>query len=56
LDKLAEEVTNKLDKNDVNAYSGINIEEAREFLKNEDQYDKQLFRDRVKRMHKVNFR
>ena len=50
MDKLAEEITNK-DK-DKNEPSGINIEEARERLRNEDQYDKQLYREKVKQMHK----
>lgn len=33
--------------------SGIDIEEAKRMLKNEDQYDKQLYRERIKRMHRV---
>ena len=48
-DELANELTDK--KNDT-GYSGIDIEEAKQMLKNEDQYDKQLYRDRIKRMHR----
>lgn len=47
--KLADEVNKKSEDKD---QGGINIDEVREYLKNEDQYDKQLYRQRVKRMHK----
>ena len=48
-DELADELENK--KNGV-GFSGIDIEEAKQKLKNEDQYDKQLYRERIKRMHR----
>lgn len=48
-DELADELENN--KNGV-GFSGIDIEEAKQKLKNEDQYDKQLYRDRIKRMHR----
>jgi hypothetical protein len=48
-DELADELDNK--KND-EGFSGIDIEEAKQKLKNEDQYDKQLYRERIKRMHR----
>jgi hypothetical protein len=35
--------------------SGINIEERREYLKKQDQIDKELFRQRVKSKHTVSF-
>ena len=40
-------------KKDENYVSGINIEEAKKFLANEQEYDKKLYRDRIKRMHAV---
>lgn len=49
-DILAEEVENKKEKV---GYSGINIEEAKKLLQDEDKYDKQLYRERIKRMHRV---
>lgn len=47
---LAAELENK-DK-DKQGYSGIDIEEAKRMLQNEDKYDKELYRQRIKRMHK----
>ena len=47
---MAEELNKK---DDGKGYSGIDIEEAKRMLKNEDQYDKQLYRERIKRMHRV---
>lgn len=35
----------------VSAISGINIEEAKKFLENERQYDKELEKARIKRKH-----
>ncbi len=32
---------------------GIDIEETKRMLKNEDEYDKKLYRERIKRLHKV---
>lgn len=49
-DELAEELNKK---DDGKGYSGIDIEEAKRMLKNEDQFDKQIYRERVKRMHRV---
>ena len=34
-------------------YGGIDIEEAKEFLKREQEVDKKLFRERIKREHRV---
>jgi ATP-dependent RNA helicase DDX10/DBP4 len=51
LEKLVEEFNNK-DKQD-DAPSGLNIEEAKRFIEEEDQFDKQLFREKIKRKHKV---
>ncbi|RNA36636.1 putative ATP-dependent RNA helicase DDX10 [Brachionus plicatilis] len=48
-DQLADELDKKSDQAE---YSGINIEEARKMLQNEDVYDKQLYRQRVKRDHR----
>ena len=31
---------------------GIDIEETKRMLKNEDEYDKKLYRERIKRLHK----
>ena len=45
---LAAELENK----DKKGYSGIDIEEAKRMLQNEDKYDKELYRQRIKRMHK----
>lgn len=47
-DELAKEM---LEKDNPNAVSGINIEEAKLFLQNEREYDKQLDKARIKRMH-----
>ena len=47
-DQLADELNKKSDEN----YSGINIEEAKKMLQNEDVYDKQIFRQRIKREHR----
>ncbi len=47
-DMLAAELENK----DKKGYSGIDIEEAKRMLQNEDKYDKELYRQRIKRMHK----
>ncbi len=51
LDELAEEVLNK-GKLDNDGPGGINIDEAKKRLEKEDQYDKQLYRERIKRKHK----
>lgn len=48
-DQLADELDKKSDQAE---FSGINIEEARKMLQNEDVYDKQLYRQRVKRDHR----
>jgi len=45
---LAAELENK----DKQGFSGIDIEEAKRMLQNEDKYDKELYRQRIKRMHK----
>ena len=51
---ITEELANEmLIKKDENYVSGINIEEAKKFLANEQEYDKKLYRDRIKRMHAV---
>lgn len=42
------------EKNSKEGPSGIDIEEAKTRLKNEDQFDKQLYRERIKKMHRVN--
>ena len=39
-------------KEDDNGVSGIDIEEAKRKLKDEDQFDKQLYRERIKRIHR----
>ena len=49
-DALADEV-NKKDE-DTKEFGGIDIEEAKRLLRNEDQYDKQLYRERIKRVHR----
>ena len=41
-----------LNKNDEPTHSGINIEEAKRKLRDEDQFDKQLYRERIKRIHR----
>lgn len=40
-----------LQKDDLNVFGGINIEEAKLFMQNEREYDKQLDKARIKRMH-----
>jgi ATP-dependent RNA helicase DDX10/DBP4 len=50
IDKLVEEFENK-DKED-DGPGGLNIEEAKKFIEEEDQFDKQLFREKIKRKHK----
>ncbi len=47
---LAAELENK--EKDKQGYSGIDIEESKRMLQNEDKYDKELYRQRIKRMHK----
>lgn len=42
---MAEELTKK----ESTGYSGINIEEAKKLLHEEDKYDKQLYRERIKK-------
>ena len=49
-DELAKEL---LRKDDPNVVGGINIEEAKLFMQNEREYDKQLDKARIKRMHAV---
>jgi hypothetical protein len=47
---LVEEFNNRGKKTD--EPSGLNIEEAKKFIQEEDQFDKQLFREKIKRKHK----
>lgn len=49
---LAEEINNK---DTEKPYSGINIEEAKQMLRAEDQFDKKIYRERIKRVHKVSW-
>lgn len=49
---LTDELANELNKKSEGSHSGINIEEARKMLQNEDIYDKQLYRQRIKREHR----
>ena len=52
---ITEELVKELnEKNSKEGPSGIDIEEAKTRLKNEDQFDKQLYRERIKKMHRVN--
>ena len=48
-DMLAAEVEN----GDKEAVGGINIAEQIEYLKNEQEYDKKLYKERIKRIHRV---
>ena len=50
-DELADEVLNKDKAN--NRVSGIDIEEAKKFLEKEQEFDKKIYRERIKRMHRV---
>ncbi len=52
-DQLAQEINSA--SRDTKERSGIDIEEAKRMLQNEDQYDKQLYRERIKRVHRVRF-
>lgn len=52
-DELAKELEQDKSTTSREGPSGIDIEEAKRMLKNEDQYDKQLYRQRIKRMHRV---
>lgn len=51
---ITEELVKELNEKNTQGPSGIDIEEAKTRLKNEDQFDKQLYRERIKKMHRVN--
>ena len=42
------------EKKEASAHSGINIEEAKKYLEGEKEIDKKIFRERIKRQHRVN--
>lgn len=53
-DELAKEMENGGKEGvERKGHSGIDIEEAKSLLKNEDHFDKQLYRQRIKKMHRV---
>jgi ATP-dependent RNA helicase DDX10/DBP4 len=51
-DELAKEINDPQDEIKKSLYGGIDIEEAKKNLRNEDQFDKQLYRDRIKKVHR----
>ncbi len=51
--KEEKEVVEKNDKSVCKNFGGIDIEEAKRFLEEEREIDKKLFRDRIKREHRV---